>query len=394
MTNGTEQRVRVPWFPMYRRVRPLLQVWSGRPKKQITRLQATISELRGTPQKPVDWKDPDTWIPECLSGDDQELAGAIWTKSGKTVNPRYTHGQWHLIQKYELLEDATDGNLCLTRDGQNFINHERGKTEAFLDEQEGLIKLLTLVANNGPTRPSGILEEWTEYLDRYSSPFSSPSTLRDTLQRRLRNLLDRGLVGRKSTMYSVTDLGLAYLRQVGTEEALGGDEKQELRSLAKKQETSVRESLRDILINMDAFAFEHLVKRLLEEMGYQNVEVTPPSGDGGVDVVADIELGITSVREVVQAKRHRRTIQRKELDALRGSLHRFNAVRGTIIATSQFAKGTKEAAFESGAAPITLIDGDKLIDLLIEHDIGVRKQTFKVLTIDHEAFTAALVEEA
>ena len=194
-------------------------------------------------------------------------------------------------------------------------------------------------------------------------------------------------------MYSVTDLGLAYLRQVGTEEALGGDEKQELWSLAKKQkqETLVRESLRDLLINMDAFAFEHLVKRLLEAMGYQNVEVTPPAGDGGVDVIADIELGITSVREVVQAKRHRRTIQRKELDALRGSLHRFNAVRGTIIATSQFAKGTKEAAFESGAAPITLIDGDKLIDLLIEHDIGVHKQT--VLTVDYEAF-AALAEEA
>ena len=393
MTNGTEQRVRVPWFPMYCRVRPLLQVWSGRPKNQITGLQATLGKLRGTPQKPVDWTDPDTWIPERLSGDDQELAWAIWTKSGKTVNPRYTDGQWYLIQKYELLEDATDGNLCLTRDGQNFINQERGKTEAFLDEQEGLIKLLALVANNGPTRPSGILEEWTEYLDRYSSPFSSPSTLRGTLQRRLRNLLDRGLVDRKSTMYSVTDLGLAYLRQVGTEEALGGDENQELRSLAKKQETSVRESLRDLLINMDAFAFEHLVKRLLEEMGYQNVEVTPPSGDGGVDVVADIELGITSVREVVQAKRHRRTIQRKELDALRGSLHRFNAVRGTIIATSQFAKGTKDAAFESGAAPITLIDGDKLIDLLIEHDIGVRKQTLKVLTIDHEAFTSALMEE-
>ena len=394
MVDETEQRVRIPWFPMYREVRHLLQVWAGRPKKQITGLQTTLGGLRGTPQKPVDWTDPDTWIPERLSGDDQELAWAIWTKSGKTVNPRYTHGSWHLSQKYELLEDDTDGNLRLTRAGQNFINHERGKTEAFLDEQEGLIKLLTLVANNGPTRPSGILEEWTEHLKRYSSPFSSPYTFRNTLQGRLKNLLDRGLVDRKSAMYSVTDLGLAYLRQVGTEEALGEDEKQELWSLAKKQETSVRESLRDLLSDMDAFAFEHLVKRLLEEMGYQNVEVTPPSGDGGVDVIADIELGITSVREVVQAKRHRRTIQRKELDALRGSLHRFNAVRGTIIATSQFAKGTKEAAFESGAAPITLIDGDKLIDLLIEHDIGVRKQTFKVLTIDHEAFTAALAEEA
>lgn len=394
MADETEQRVRIPWFPMYREVRHLLQVWSGRPKKQITGLQTTLSGLRGTPQTPVNWTDPDTWILERLSNDDQDLAWAIWTKSGKTVNPRYTHGSWHLSQKYELLEDDTDGNLRLTRAGQNFINHERGETEAFLDEQEGIAKLLALVADNGPTRVSGILEEWTEHLKRYSSPFSSPSTFRNTLQWRLKNLLDRGLVDRKSAMYSVTDLGLAYFRQVGTEEALGGDEKQELWSLAKKQETSVRESLRDLLIDMEAFAFEHLVKRLLEEMGYQNVEVTPPSGDGGVDVVADIEIGITSVREVVQAKRHRRTIQRKELDALRGSLHRFNAVRGTIIATSQFAKGTKEAAFESGAAPITLIDGDKLIDLLIEHDIGVRKQTLKVLTLDHEAFTAALAEEA
>ena len=393
MTNGTEQRVRIPWFPMYREVRHLLQVWSGRPKKQITGLQTTLGELRGTPQKPVDWTDPDTWILERLSGEDQDLAQAIWTKSGKTVNPRYTYGHWRLSQKYELLEDDTDGNLRLTRAGQNFINHERGETEALLDEQEGLAKLLTLVADNGPTRASGILEEWTEHLKRYSSPFSSPSTFRNTLQWRLKNLLDRGLVDRKSAMYSVTDLGLAYFRQVGTEEALGGDEKQELWSLAKKQEASVRERLRDLLINMDAFAFEHLVKRLLEEMGYQNVEVTPSSGDGGVDVIADIELGITSVREVVQAKRHRRTIQRKELDALRGSLYRFNAVRGTIIATSQFAKGTKKAAFESGAAPITLIDGDKLIDLLIEHDIGVHKQNLKVLTVDHEAF-AALAEEA
>ena len=393
MTNETEQRVRLYWFPTYRAVRHLLQVWSGRPKKQITRLGATIWEQRGTPQEPVDWTDPDTWIPERLSGDDQDLAWAIWTESGKTVNPRYTGGSKDLIQKYELLEDDTDGNLRLTSAGQNFINHERGETEVFLDEQEGLVKILTLVADNGPTRPSGILEEWVEYLKRHSSPFGSPSTINGKLRGRLKNLLDRGLVARKSAMYSVTDLGLEYLRQVGTEEALGGDEKQELWALAKEQETAVREHLRDLLLDMDAFAFEHLVKRLLEEMGYQNVEVTPPSGDGGVDVIADIELGITSVREVVQAKRHRQTIQRKELDALRGSLHRFNAVRGTIIATSQFAKGTKEAAFESGAAPITLIDGDKLIDLLIEHDIGVRKQTLKVLTLDHEAFTAALAEE-
>ena len=381
----TEQRVRTPLFPTYPEVRHLLRVWPGRPHKQITGLQATLGELRGTPQNTVDWTDPDAWIPERLSGDDQDLASAIWTQSGKTVNPRHTYGHWLLSQKYELVEDSPDGNLTLTDRGRDFIEHEGGEAEVFLDEQEGLAKLLALVADNGPTRAGGILEEWTEYLNRVSS-FGSPSTFRDTLRRRLNNLLDRGLVDRKSTMYSVTDAGLAYLQRVGTEEALGGDEQQELWTLAKKQEASVRESLRELLLDMDAFAFEHLVKRLLEEMDYQNVEVTTRSGDGGVDVVADIELGITSVREVVQAKRHRRTIQRKDLDALRGSLYRFNAVRGTIIATSRFSKGTEEAAFAGGAAPITLIDGDKLIDLLIEHGIGVRKRTLEVLAVDADVF--------
>ena len=289
------------------------------------------------------------------------------------------------MRKYGLVEEGSNGNLVLADRGRDFVDNEGGETEAFLDEQEGLAKLLALVADNGPTRAAGVLKEWTEYINRHSS-FASHSTFRDTLRRRLNNLLDRGLLNRKSTMYSVADTGLAYLHRVGTEEALGGGEQQELWSLAKKQEASVRESMRELLLDMDASAFEHLVKRLLEEMDYQDVEVTSPSNDGGVDVIARIELGITSVREVVQAKRHKRTIQRKDLDALRGSLYRFNAVRGTLIATSRFSKGTAEAAFEGGAAPITLIDGDKFIDLLIEHGIGVRKRTLEVLAVDPDAF--------
>ena len=381
----TEQRVRTPLFPRYREVRHLLRVWPGRPRKQVTGLQTTLGELWGTPQNTVDWTDPDTWIPERLSGDERELAGTIWTTSGKTSTRRHTYGHWLLSRKYDLVEEGSNGNLVLADRGRDFVDNEGGETEAFLDEQEGLAKLLALVADNGPTRAGGVLKEWTEYINRHSS-FASHSTFRDTLRRRLNNLLDRGLLNRKSTMYSVADAGLAYLHRVGTEEALGGGEQQELWSLAKKQEASVRESMRELLLDMDASAFEHLVKRLLEEMDYQDVEVTSPSNDGGVDVIARIELGITSVREVVQAKRHKRTIQRKDLDALRGSLYRFNAVRGTLIATSRFSKGTAEAAFEGGAAPITLIDGDKFIDLLIEHGIGVRKRTLEVLAVDPDAF--------
>jgi restriction endonuclease Mrr len=51
-----------------------------------------------------------------------------------------------------------------------------------------------------------------------------------------------------------------------------------------------------------------------------------------------------------------------------------------------------EAVFEPGAAPITLIDGEKLIDLLIAHDIGVRKKPLDVLELDADVF--AEIEES
>ena len=111
-----------------------------------------------------------------------------------------------------------------------------------------------------------------------------------------------------------------------------------------------------------------------------------PSSGGCSSGSAEIELGITSVREVVQAKRDKRTIQRKPHDAMHGSLYRFDAVRVTIIGTSRCSKGTEKAAFAGGAARITLIDGDKLINLQIKHGISVRKPTIEVLTVDRDTF--------
>jgi restriction system protein len=73
-TDEAVRRVRTPYFPTYCEMRHILKVWPGRPRKQITGLQATLRELRGTPQKTVDWTDPDEWIPERLAGDDRELA--------------------------------------------------------------------------------------------------------------------------------------------------------------------------------------------------------------------------------------------------------------------------------------------------------------------------------
>jgi restriction system protein len=389
--DGSDRRVRIPHFPPYDEVRLVLPVWTGMARAEVTGLRSTIAQLRGTPQDPVDWSSPDEWIPVRLTGSDRDVALAVWTGTDKHVNPRHVYGHWLLATNYGLLDEDDGGVLRISKRGADFVKSPGGETEAALDEAEGLLKLLALVADSGPASFGQLVAGWGEYLSRRSK-FGTDSTIKDTLRRRLKNLLSRELLDRSGTQYTISEAGLAYLGRTGDEDAPGGGEHQEIRKLVRQQESSVRESIRDILADLDPYAFEHLVKRLLEEMSYDNVNVTSRSGDGGVDVVADIELGITSVREVVQAKRHKRTIQRKDLDALRGSLHRFGAVRGTIIATSKYSKGTRDAAFEPGAAPITLIDGEKLVDLLIAHGIGVRKKTLEVLDLDAEVF--AEVEES
>jgi len=165
--------------------------------------------------------------------------------------------------------------------------------------------------------------------------------------------------------------------------------------LAAQQSAIAREQLEHHLQSMNPYQFEHLIKRLLEEMGYDNVRVTAASNDKGVDVTAEIEMGITKVNEVIQVKRQKSNIGQPIVNQLRGSLAlpEFEAVRGSIITTGGFTKQAKDIAIVPNAAPITLIDGERLIDYLIEYDIGVRRQEYSVLEFDQASLSEFEIEE-
>lgn len=421
---GSDRRVRTPIFPLYGEVRSLLRVWRGLPTKRITGLQTSINRLCGTPQNPMDWTNPDEWIQERLSGENRQLAERIWIESGKTVNPRHTYGHWLLCQTYKLIACNSAGVIHLTERGLDFIDCEYGETEAFLDEQEGIAKLLAIVAANGPARQSSFVAEWTEYLGSCSA-YKTRSTIRDTLRRRLSNLLDRNLVRKVSTLYSITEKGFKYQKIPAVGEATKDladkrlpelaqehngtvsagarmalkrlheltQEHNSLHELAQEYNASVLNGLCEVLLEMDPAPFEHLVKRLLEAMNYSDIEVTKRSGDGGVDIIAKIEHGITWVGEFIQAKRSRNLVQHNDLNALRDALYQFKAVRGTIITTSKFAQEAVDAAVDHGNVPITLIDGTRLINLLVKHGIGVKKRNLELLDVDKGALDQSVFDE-
>lgn len=379
-TSIRERRIRTE-------LRAFLAAVPGLTAESIIQLRATLTELRGTPQSQSDWSDPDAWIAERLAGDAAATAKALWVGSGRVVNPRHTVGVWLTARNYGLLDEAADGTLSLSARGEALCAGTGAEVLRDIDDAEGVLAVLQFVAELGPAGTSELLAPWAEHLQKHGRVRSNSAT-RSYLYQRLRNLLDRELVARSGARYAVTPAGLAWLGEADAADDTEADPDAELAKLAQRNKDQVKEALREILADMDPYAFEHVIKDLLVAMGYDEVQVTSPSNDKGVDVIGRIQLGITAVREVIQVKRHRRTIQRKDLDALRGSLHRFHAVRGTLITTSRFSSGTEKAAFEPGAAPITLIDGEKLIDLLADHEIGVKKRKIEVWKLDESAFGA------
>lgn len=373
-----EFRVRSPLFPPYSEVRHLLRIWEGVPKSSVLGMTQDIWNQTGTPQNPVDWSDPDDWIVERLEGDSRELARRIWEESGHVANPRHVYGSYLFINNFDLLEEGADGIYRLGSNGSRFLERDEALIRE-IDHVEGLDELLSILATKTRAMRGDLLPEWGEFLKEVSK-FGTTSTTKDTLRRRLVNLVERGFVERDGNYYVITPAGIDYAASF-SRTGLADPERAVTRAIAEYNR-SQRQAVRDRLARMKPSAFERLVRDLLEEMGYDDVEVTKQSGDKGVDVVGTVRFGITSVREVVQVKRHAGNIGRPILDQLRGALPYHDAIQGTIITLGSFSKGCKEAALFRGAAPITLIDGDRLLELMEEHEVGFLKKPARLLAPD------------
>ncbi len=383
---------RISHYPLYSSVRGFLCVAQNQSRRLVFSMHTRLLEYRGIPQEPRDWSNPAEWIPQLLSGDERILAQRFWDESEGKLNPRHISHAWRLCSLYSLLETDEYGVLHISAHGHDFIENSWGETIREVDYNEGLLHVLKIIAENGPGKRADLLPHFTDFLLKCST-LRSQTVIEPGWSFRTRNLTERGLVTRSWITYEITQAGLAYLEQVADlldsgDTAATLSPVHDIGKLVKAQADTVRKQIAAALSSIDPYSFEVLIQRLLEAMGYENVTVTSRSADGGVDVVADIEVGITLVREVVQVKRRQGSLHRPVLDQLRGSLHRFDAMRGTIITSGRFSRGVQDAAFERGAAPITLIDGDRLIDLLVEHKIGVRKRTIEVLDFEPADFAS------
>ena len=154
--------------------------------------------------------------------------------------------------------------------------------------------------------------------------------------------------------------------------------------------TELAQELLDNIKKCSPKFFEKLVVDLLVAMGYGGSRIDAgqavgQSGDGGIDgIIKEDKLGLDAV--YIQAKRWYGTIGRPVIQAFTGSLEGQRARKGVFITTSQFTKEAKEY-IKFIEKRIVLIDGEQLMQLMIDYGIGVSEVTsYIVKKIDLDYF--------
>jgi restriction system protein len=144
------------------------------------------------------------------------------------------------------------------------------------------------------------------------------------------------------------------------------------------------------VMNCSPTFFENLVVELLVNMGYGGSRVDAAhavgqAGDGGIDGIIDEDrLGLDII--YIQAKKWRDPVGRPEIQKFVGALAGKRAKKGIFITTSSF---TAEAIRYSTEVDtkVVLMDGEKLAELMIEHNVGVTEiNSYHIKRLDSDYF--------
>lgn len=135
---------------------------------------------------------------------------------------------------------------------------------------------------------------------------------------------------------------------------------------------AVSQELKKRLQAMSPADFEELISQLLPKMGFVEVELTPLNKDGGIDVRGImVTNNVIRTKMAVQVKRWKNNVHSPVVQQVRGSLGAHE--QGLIITLGNFSKGAIEEASKVDKTPIALMNGDVLVSLLMEHEIGVKR---------------------
>lgn len=153
------------------------------------------------------------------------------------------------------------------------------------------------------------------------------------------------------------------------------DKKETPTELPVEKQTDYRSELMGILQGLPPDGFERLCQRLLRESGFQQVNVTGRTGDGGIDGNGLLEVNpFVSFRVLFQCKRYTGSVSVSQVRDFRGAMM-GRADKGIILTTGTFTSDAKQEAVRDGVPPIELVSGEKLLDMLEQLELGLKPVT-------------------
>lgn len=141
-----------------------------------------------------------------------------------------------------------------------------------------------------------------------------------------------------------------------------------------------------VLQQLTAKGFEHYCLRVLREAGFERLEVTGRSNDGGVDGEGVLQVNdLVSFSVIFQCKKWQAAVPPKEIRDLRGAMA-GRAEKAIFLTTSRFTTNARDEAERPGTTQIELVDGEKLFEIAKKHELGLKPRT--VFDIDVTFFEA------
>ncbi len=145
-----------------------------------------------------------------------------------------------------------------------------------------------------------------------------------------------------------------------------------------------RQQLASVLRSLPPAGFERLCQRLLREAGFVEVVVTGRSSDGGIDGHGTLQVNpLVRFRVLFQCKRFKDAVSPSIVRDFRGAMQ-GRADKGIIMTTGRFTTEARKEAVRDGVPPIELLDGERMIDMFVELELGLRPVT--AYEIDDEFF--------
>lgn len=144
-----------------------------------------------------------------------------------------------------------------------------------------------------------------------------------------------------------------------------------------QSEEKIKDDFKDTLLGaiakMSPKKFEAFSRALLNRMGVEFTEKgVQISNDGGIDGYGyHIDANdFRTTRVVIQCKRYNAApVSEPEINQFLGAMNKYQANYGVFITNGRFTKAAKTAAREG--SPITLIDGNDLVRLVIRYELYI-----------------------